>query len=161
MTGLHWIDTLSEIVSRAGSRRAVLLAAGALVSGRVVSDVRLTEARSSRRRGKSKKRKSQSNPAPPLPCTGSRFDNNNCGTCGNVCRHGDTCHDGTCIDLRCVSNISVPGFENWTQYCGGRCIPNTALCCGSYYCWDPREVECCFTVNETCGTAEDPCAANP
>jgi hypothetical protein len=165
MSGTHWLDALSEIVSHGGSRRAILVAAGALASGGTGRDVPLIEARSRRRRRR-RRGNAQPNPPPPPPpppppCTGTRFDNNNCGTCGNVCRHGDTCHDGTCIDLRCVSNTTAPGYEHWTQYCGDRCIPDTALCCGSYYCWDPREIECCFTDNETCGTAEEPCSSGP
>jgi hypothetical protein len=161
MSGTHWLDALSEIVYRGGSRRAVLVAAGALASGRIMPHVPPTEARSRRRRRRRRRDNAPSNPSPPQPCTGTRYDNNNCGTCGNVCRQGDTCHDGKCIDLRCVSNTRDPNYANWTQYCGNRCIPDTALCCGSYYCWDPREIECCFTVNETCGTAEEPCSSGP
>jgi hypothetical protein len=161
MSRTYWLDALTEVVAREGSRRAILVAAGALASFRIMRAVPLAEARRKRKRKRRGSDNAQPNPTPPQPCTGSRFDNNNCGTCGNVCRHGDICHDGKCIDLRCVSNTSVPGFEHWTQYCGDRCIPDTALCCGSYYCWDPREIECCFTVNETCGTAEEPCSSGP
>jgi hypothetical protein len=167
MAGTHWLDALSEILAGGGSRRAVLVAAGALASGRIVRGMPLTEARGRRRRWRRRRNNAQPippspPPAPlPPPCTSTRFDNNHCGVCGNVCPQGTTCHDGECIDLRCVSNTTEPGFENWTQYCGDRCIPDTALCCGSYYCWDPREIECCFTVNETCGTAEEPCSSGP
>src|SRR5690606_3390397 len=38
------------------------------------------------------------------------FDNNNCGTCGNVCIYPNAmsqCNSGTCIFLGCV-----PGFAN-------------------------------------------------
>jgi hypothetical protein len=64
------------------------------------------------------------------------------------------CSNGVCINPCAGGN--GPGYETWTQYCGGHCVPEDALCCGGdYWCWWPGSLRCCHD-QRTCRMHGDP-----
>ena len=95
----------------------------------------------------------------PDGCFDTRNDRNHCGPSCNPCPPGQECINGTCF------NPCVGQPDPWTQYCpdvrfGSPCIPAAALCCGTYWCLDVQEIECC-NDGRSCRRANETCDGAP
>jgi hypothetical protein len=109
-------------------------------------------------------------------CSDPRWDQNNCGGCGQTCPGDKTCQAGVCscgpLQIECNGTCVFPG--NDADNCGGcgtRC-PGGQRHCGGYPqpscqpCETVGQIECAGRCVDTqndqnhCGSCGQPCASN-
>jgi hypothetical protein len=101
-------------------------------------------------------------------CVDAQTDNNNCGTCGNVCPANATCQSGSCnCPLTACSSQSCTDLQtdpNNCGTCGNVCPPNNA--CESGSCVDCGSLTACGQTCEdtlsdfnNCGGCGNSCAS--
>jgi Stigma-specific protein, Stig1 len=112
-------------------------------------------------------------------CCYDPADQNNCGSCGNMCSASQICCGGTCIPCiyapyaTCceggyccdayggIGQVCCNGQCCWGSCCGGQCCNNINGCCGEQCC--PGNTQCCGTsTNPTCCPTDKPtCCRDP
>lgn len=91
-------------------------------------------------------------------CTGAcvdlSSDNNNCGSCGNVCTGGATCQGGVCVSPNTCDGCDLNQPCNFAIPCGGSENCNCWVDASHTFCWCGPLDPC--SNHEPCG-ANDSC----
>jgi len=102
-------------------------------------------------------------------CVDTKIDNKNCGTCGNECKDGKVCTNGTCANVDACNNACVGDQICIDGTCKLECGNDRAACTQTNTCADLQTDSAnCGTCGKACdksqacvaGSCEDRCSGN-